>query len=55
MASILKRSDWFYCRFTDREGNRPSIALNTKSQRKATQAKLRIEELVSAAKSGQDI
>ena len=55
MASILKRSDWFYCRFSDREGNRPSIALNTKSQRKATQAKVRIEELVSASKTGQDI
>jgi len=39
----------------DRDGNRHSVALETKSQRKATQAKLRIEELVSASKTGQDI
>ena len=55
MDSILKRKEWYYIRFTDRDGNRPSIALETKSLRKATQAKLRIEELVSAAKTGQDI
>jgi len=54
MAGIVKRKDWFYVRFVDRDGKRHSIALETKSQRKATQAKLRIEELVSASKTGQD-
>jgi len=37
----------------DRDGKRHSVALETKSQRKATQAKLRIEELVAASKTGQ--
>ena len=55
MAGLLKRKEWYYVRFSDRDGERHSVALETKSQRKATQAKLRIEELISASKAGQDI
>ena len=39
----------------DRDGKRRSAALGTTSQRRVTQAMVRIEELVSARKTGQAI
>jgi len=52
MAGIIKRKDWYYVRFVDPEGIRRTIALQTKSERRATNAKLKIEDLVSASKTG---
>jgi integrase len=53
MASILKRKDRYYVRFTGPDRIRRTLALGTKSERRATNARLRIEDLVSAAKTGQ--
>ena len=55
MASINKRKDWYYVRFMDLDGVRRTIALRTKSERRAINSKLKIEDLISASKTGQAI
>ncbi len=55
MASINKRKDWYYVRFMDLDGVRRTIALRTKSERLAINSKFKIEDLISASKTGQAI
>ncbi len=48
MASISKRGNGWILRYIDQRGERKTITLNTESERQATQAKLKIENLLSA-------
>lgn len=52
MASITKRNGRWTIRFINFDGTRRTLALETTSDRQATNGKLRIEELVSSRKHG---
>jgi len=52
MAELILRGDRFSLRYYDPSGQRKTVTLNTKSERKANRLKLYIEDLVSSQVSG---
>jgi len=52
MASISKRGAGWILRYIDQRGERKTITLYTESERQATAAKLKIENLLSAIQTG---